>query len=35
MCGETKSLGILIDEKLEWKDQYKSQTGKLTGGLSS
>ena len=32
---KTKSLGIIIDEVLKWKDQYKSLTGKLAGGLSS
>ena len=32
---KTKSLGIIIDEGLKWKDQYKSLTGKLAGGLSS
>ena len=31
---KTKSLGIIIDEGLKWKDQYKSLTGKLAGGLS-
>ena len=29
------SLGVIIDEGLKWKDQYKSLTGKLAGGLSS
>ena len=34
-CVEnTKSLCIIIDEVLKWKDQYKSLTGKLAGGLS-
>ena len=32
---KTKSLGAIIDEGLKWKDQYKSPTGKLAGGLSS
>ena len=32
---KTKSLGVIIDEGLKWKDQYKSLTGKLAGGLSS
>ena len=31
----TKSLGVIIDEGLKWKDQYKSLIGKLAGGLSS
>ena len=32
---KTKSLGVIVDEGLKWKDQYKSLTGKLAGGLSS
>ena len=32
---KTKSLGVIIDEGRKWKDQYKSLTGKLAGGLSS
>ena len=32
---KTKSLGVIIDEGLKWKDQYKSLIGKLAGGLSS
>ena len=32
---KTKSLGVIMDEGLKWKDQYKSLTGKLAGGLSS
>ena len=32
---KTKSLGVIFDEGLKWKDQYKSLTGKLAGGLSS
>ena len=32
---KTKSLGVIIDEGLKWKDQCKSLTGKLAGGLSS
>ena len=32
---KTKSLGIIVDEGLSWKDQYKSLLGKLAGGLSS
>ena len=27
--------GVIIDEGLKWKDQYKSLIGKLAGGLSS
>ena len=29
------SAALIIDEGLKWKDQYKSLTGKLAGGLSS
>ena len=32
---KTKPLGVIIDEGLKWKDQYKSLIGKLVGGLSS
>ena len=32
---KTKSLGVIIDEGLKWKDQYKSLIGKLASGLSS
>ena len=32
---KTKSLCVIIDEGLKWKDQYKSLIGKLAGGLSS
>ena len=32
---KAKSLGVIIDEGLKWKDQYKSLAGKLAGGLSS
>ena len=32
---KTKSLGVIIDKGLKWKDQYKSPTGKLARGLSS
>ena len=32
---KTKSLGVIIDEGLKWKDQYISLIGKLAGGLSS
>ena len=31
---KTKSLGVIIDEGLKLKDQYKSLIGKLEGGLS-
>ena len=30
-----KSLGIIVDEGLSWKDEYKSLLGKLAGGRSS
>ena len=32
--GKVKSLGVIVDEGLKWKDQLKSLTGKLAG-LSS
>ena len=32
---KTKSLGIIVDEGLSWKDQYKFLLGKLASGLSS
>ena len=32
---KTKSLGVIIDEGLKWKDQCKLLTRKLAGGLSS
>ena len=32
---KTTSLGVIVGEGLKWKDQYKSLTGKLAGGLSS
>ena len=32
---KSKSLGIIINEGLKWKDQYRSLTGELVGGLSS
>ena len=34
LLEKTKSLGVIIDEGLKWKDQYKSLAGKLAGGLS-
>ena len=33
--GKVKSLGVIVDEGLKWKDQLKSLTGKVAGGLSS
>ena len=32
---ETKSLGILVDEGLNWKEQYGNVKGKVSGGLWS
>ena len=32
---ETKSLGILVDEGLNWKEQYSKVKGKVSGGLWS
>ena len=33
--GKVKSLGIIVDVGLKWKNQFKSLTGKLAGDLSS
>ena len=32
---ETKSLGILLDEGLNWKEQYSKVKGKVSSGLYS
>ena len=32
---ETKSLGIIVDEGLNWNEQYKKVKGKVSGGLWS
>ena len=32
---ETKSLGIIVDEGLNWNEQYKKLKGKVSGGLWS
>ena len=32
---KVKSLGVIVDEGLKWKNQFISLTGKLAGGLSS
>ena len=32
---KTKSLGIIVDENLSWKEHFKSLKGKVTGGLSA
>ena len=32
---ETKSLGILVDEGLNWNEQYSKVKGKVSGGLWS
>ena len=33
--GKTKSLGVVVDENLSWKEQFKSLKGKVTSGLSA
>ena len=30
---ETKSLGIVVDERLNWNEQYRKVKGKVSGGL--
>ena len=30
-----KSLGVTIDERLKWTDQYRSVIGQLAGGVAS
>ena len=32
---ETNSLGIIVDEGLNWNEQYKKVKGKVSGGLWS
>ena len=32
---KVKTLGVIVDEGLRWKNQFKSLTGKLAGDLSS
>ena len=32
---KTKSLGVIVDENLSWKEQFKSLKGKVTSGLSA
>ena len=32
---ETKSLGIIVDEGLNWNEQYRKAKGKVSGGLWS
>ena len=32
---ETKYLGLAVDDKLSWNEQYKSVKGKVAGGLAS
>ena len=33
--NKTKSLGVIVDEKLNWDEQFKRTKGKLSGGLST
>ena len=32
---KTKSLGVIVDEGLNWEEQFKTVKGKLHGGLTS
>ena len=32
---KTKSLGVIVDEKLNWDEQFKSAKGKMSGGLAA
>ena len=31
----TKSLGVIVDEKLSWDEQFKRTKGKMSGGLTA
>ena len=33
--NKTKSLGVIVDEKLNWDDQFKRIKGKMSGGLAA
>ena len=32
---KTKSLGVIVDERLNWEEQFKTVKGKVHGGLTS
>ena len=32
---KAKSLGVLIDEKLNWEEQYRRTKGKISGGFAA
>ena len=32
---KTKSLGVIVDEGLNWEEQFKTIKGKVSGGLTS
>ena len=32
---KTKSLGVIVDEKLNWDEQFKDTKGKMSGGLAA
>ena len=34
MLNETKSLGIIVDEGLNWNEQFRKVNGKVSGGLT-
>ena len=33
--NKTKSLGVIVDEKLNWDDKFKRTKGKVSGGLAA
>ena len=33
--AKTKSLGVIVDEGLNWDDQFSKVKGKISGGLKS
>ena len=32
---KAKSLGVIIDEKLNWEEQFRQTKGKMSGGLAA
>ena len=34
-ADKAKSLGVIIDEKLNWEEQFRHTKGKLSGGLAA
>ena len=33
--NKTKSLGVIVDDKLNWVEQFKRTKGKMSGGLAA